>query len=89
MVAQSVGVVGRLIRGESLWIEKLDPYVPVVQVAHFDEWKQGNNPLKQLCHTCRTIKPLRAKHCRFCNRCVKEFDHHCPYIHNCVGYYNR
>ncbi|KAL8604074.1 hypothetical protein ACOMHN_024899 [Nucella lapillus] len=59
------------------------------KVAHFDEWKHGNNPLKQLCHTCRTVKPLRAKHCRYCNRCVKEFDHHCPYIHNCVGYHNR
>ncbi|XP_025085865.1 probable protein S-acyltransferase 23 isoform X2 [Pomacea canaliculata] len=59
------------------------------QVAHFDEWKQGNNPLARLCHTCRTIKPLRAKHCRFCNRCVQEFDHHCPYIYNCVGYHNR
>ena len=63
--------------------------VSLQQVAHFDEWRQGNNPLKQLCHTCRTIKPLRAKHCRYCNRCVREFDHHCPYIHNCVGYRNR
>ncbi|XP_012938178.1 probable protein S-acyltransferase 23 [Aplysia californica] len=61
----------------------------IKQVAHFDEWKQGQNPLSRLCHTCRTVKPLRAKHCRVCNRCVKEFDHHCPYIHNCVGYYNR
>ncbi|GFO09343.1 palmitoyltransferase [Plakobranchus ocellatus] len=61
----------------------------IKQVAHFDEWKQGQNPLTRLCHTCRTVKPLRAKHCRVCNRCVKEFDHHCPYIHNCVGYYNR
>lgn len=61
----------------------------IKQVAHFDEWKQGNNPLSRLCHTCRTIKPLRAKHCRMCNRCVLEFDHHCPYIHNCVGYNNR
>ncbi|CAG5120937.1 unnamed protein product, partial [Candidula unifasciata] len=61
----------------------------IKQVAHFDEWKQGQNPLSRLCHTCRTVKPLRAKHCRICNRCVREFDHHCPYIHNCVGYYNR
>ncbi|XP_046576707.1 probable protein S-acyltransferase 23 isoform X1 [Haliotis rubra] len=61
----------------------------IKQVAHFDEWKQGQNPLSRLCHTCRTVKPVRAKHCRVCNRCVKEFDHHCPYIYNCVGYNNR
>ncbi|XP_050417022.1 uncharacterized protein LOC126830658 [Patella vulgata] len=61
----------------------------IKQVAHFDEWKQGRNPLSQLCHTCRTVKPVRAKHCRICNRCIKEFDHHCPYIYNCVGYKNR
>lgn len=61
----------------------------IKQVAHFDEWKQGNNPLSRLCHTCQTVKPMRAKHCRICNRCVREFDHHCPYIYNCVGYVNR
>ncbi|XP_070553698.1 uncharacterized protein [Ptychodera flava] len=61
----------------------------IKQVAHFDEWKQGKNPLSRLCHTCRIVKPLRTKHCRVCNRCVMHFDHHCPYIYNCVGYYNR
>ncbi|KAL5012661.1 hypothetical protein ScPMuIL_011212 [Solemya velum] len=61
----------------------------IKKVAHFDEWKQGDNPLSRLCHTCRTVKPLRAKHCKICNRCVKVFDHHCPYIYNCVGLKNR
>ncbi|XP_006818309.1 uncharacterized protein LOC100368376 [Saccoglossus kowalevskii] len=61
----------------------------IKQVAHFDEWKQGKNPLTRLCHTCRIVKPLRTKHCKICNRCVMHFDHHCPYIYNCVGYYNR
>ncbi|XP_052076130.1 uncharacterized protein LOC127714155 isoform X1 [Mytilus californianus] len=61
----------------------------IKQVAHFDEWKQGENPLSRLCHTCRLVKPLRSKHCRVCNRCIKVFDHHCPYIYNCVGYKNR
>ncbi|XP_052077278.1 uncharacterized protein LOC127715279 [Mytilus californianus] len=49
----------------------------------------GQNLLCTLCHTCRLVKPLRSKHCRVCNRCVKVFDHHCPYIYNCVGYKNR
>ncbi|XP_071848129.1 uncharacterized protein [Apostichopus japonicus] len=61
----------------------------IKKVAHFDEWKQGRNPLSRLCHTCRNVKPLRTKHCRTCNRCVMEFDHHCPYIYNCVGLKNR
>ncbi|XP_071787466.1 uncharacterized protein [Asterias amurensis] len=59
------------------------------QVAHFAEWKQGKNPLSRLCHTCRIVKPLRTKHCRTCNKCVVHFDHHCPYIYNCVGLKNR
>jgi hypothetical protein len=27
----------------------------------------------------------RSRHCRACDRCVEDFDHHCMWINNCVG----
>lgn len=38
-----------------------------------------------LCPECEVIRTARSRHCNICNRCVERFDHHCPWINNCVG----
>jgi len=37
------------------------------------------------CFWCNCYKGHRMEHCRTCNRCVRDFDHHCPWLNNCIG----
>ncbi|PWN42006.1 zf-DHHC-domain-containing protein [Ceraceosorus guamensis] len=66
--------------------DPMDPEDPLaIPLPRVVRVPQSTDLKVKWCETCGTYRPPRASHCRTCDNCVENIDHHCTFLNTCIG----